>query len=195
MATTEHSATRVDPSPLALGNWEGQTGMRRRFDLTSIGLWLGGIALGTAGCIVGACMPYSYPVARVVSALWWGIYVGSFGASVGGLLGMCLSRTLAWRRQAPDGTEKEPAPAEVGIRLCPPILTSPANGHRFQIPMSVSVAISRLLTEAAIYTRCPPGTFSTPTAANFSATPSTARSDCDSGKREAARQGMIGRMR
>jgi hypothetical protein len=27
------------------------------------------------GCILGFCMPYHHPVAVVISALWWGIYL------------------------------------------------------------------------------------------------------------------------
>jgi hypothetical protein len=62
-------------------------GRRFRFNRT-IGFWLGGFALGTAGCLLGACMPYHHPVAVTISVLWWGIYLGCFGASIGVLLGM-----------------------------------------------------------------------------------------------------------
>jgi hypothetical protein len=46
-------------------------------------------------------MPYHHPVAVVLSALWWGIYLGCFGASVGAL--------IAWF------TERAPAPASRGV--------------------------------------------------------------------------------
>jgi hypothetical protein len=62
----------------------------RRFDRVAIGFWLGGVTLGTAGCILGACMPYRHPVAVTISVLWWGTYLGSFGASVGSFIGALL---------------------------------------------------------------------------------------------------------
>jgi hypothetical protein len=60
----------------------------RRFDPIRVGFWLGGLSLGTVGCIVGASMPYHHPVAIAISAIWWGIYVGCFGASIGALIGL-----------------------------------------------------------------------------------------------------------
>jgi hypothetical protein len=65
---------------------------RRRFDRASIGFWLGGISLGTVGCILGAYMPYHHPVALAISAIWWGIYAGCFGASLGALFGFLTTR-------------------------------------------------------------------------------------------------------
>src|SRR5262249_44302711 len=63
----------------------------RRFDRVTIGLFFGGVALGTAGCILGASMPYRHPVGVTISVLWWGTYLGclgaSIGAGIGGLLG------------------------------------------------------------------------------------------------------------
>jgi hypothetical protein len=67
----------------------------RRFARITIGFWLGGGLLGMAGCILGVCMPYHHPVAVVISALWWGIYLGCFGASIGALLGRWAERTSA----------------------------------------------------------------------------------------------------
>jgi hypothetical protein len=61
----------------------------------TIGFWLGGGLLGTGGWILGVCMPYHHPVAVVISALWWGIYLGCFGASVGALVGLCTERAPA----------------------------------------------------------------------------------------------------
>jgi anti-anti-sigma factor len=66
-----------------------------RFSPRTIGFWLGGGLLGTGGCILGVCMPYHHPVALVISALWWGIYFGCFGASVGALIGCLTERALA----------------------------------------------------------------------------------------------------
>ena len=60
----------------------------RRFDRASIGFWLGGATFGTVGCILGYCMPYHHPVAIAISMIWWGIYIGCLGASLGGLIGL-----------------------------------------------------------------------------------------------------------
>ena len=60
----------------------------RRLDRVSMGLWLGGVTLGTGGCIFGGCMPYHYPVAMAISVIWWGIYIGCLGASLGALFAL-----------------------------------------------------------------------------------------------------------
>jgi hypothetical protein len=67
----------------------------RRFGPASIGFWLGGGFLGKVGCIVGVCMPYHYPIAVLMSALWWGIYFGCLGASVGFLIARFAERAPA----------------------------------------------------------------------------------------------------
>jgi hypothetical protein len=64
----------------------------RRFKPATIGFCLGGLALGAGGCILGALMPYSHPVAVTISVLFWGTYLGCLGASVGALLGWCADR-------------------------------------------------------------------------------------------------------
>jgi hypothetical protein len=74
--TTRAEARRVVATP------------SRRFNRVSLGFWLGGATLGTGGCILGACMPYHHPVALAISVIWWGIYLGCFGASLGALLGL-----------------------------------------------------------------------------------------------------------
>jgi hypothetical protein len=66
---------------------------RRRVNAVTVGFWLGGFFLGTAGCILGACTPYRHPVAIGLSVLWWGIYCGGFGASIGALFGLWKNRT------------------------------------------------------------------------------------------------------
>jgi hypothetical protein len=81
---------------------------RRRFDRVTLGLWLGGVVLGTAGCIVGACMPYRHPVAVTLSVLWWGIYLGCFGACIGALLGLLTKRNPASSSEASDGAGESP---------------------------------------------------------------------------------------
>jgi len=66
---------------------------RRRFN-RAVGFWLGGGLLGVGGCILGISIPYQHPVGMAVSALWWGIYLGCLGASIGAPLGL-------WAEQAP----------------------------------------------------------------------------------------------
>src|SRR6516165_2186580 len=65
------------------------------FARRTVGFWLGGGLLGTAGCILGVCMPYQHPVAVMISVLWWGIYLGCFGASVGALIRLFTERAAA----------------------------------------------------------------------------------------------------
>jgi hypothetical protein len=64
----------------------------RRFDRISLGLLLGGATFGTGGCILGCCMPYHRHVAAAISVIWWGIYLGCFGASLGALFGLFTQR-------------------------------------------------------------------------------------------------------
>ena len=64
------------------------TSCRRRFDRVALGFWVGALALGAAGCVLGARMPYRHPVSVCVSVVWWGIYLGCLGASVGALVGL-----------------------------------------------------------------------------------------------------------
>jgi hypothetical protein len=79
-ATTDICA-RKRQANASLSRW-------RRFDRVSIGFWLGGATLGTGGCILGACMPYHHPVGVAISVIWWGVYCGCFGASLGALPGL-----------------------------------------------------------------------------------------------------------
>jgi hypothetical protein len=76
---------------------------RLRFNRT-IGFWLGGVVLGTAGCIIGASVPYDHPVAVTASMLWWGIYIGSFGGSVGALIGVLTESISAAPSRDSDRT-------------------------------------------------------------------------------------------
>jgi hypothetical protein len=59
----------------------------------TVGFWLGGALLGVGGGILGACLPYRHPVAVTISVLWWGIYLGWLGASMGALLGLWAEQT------------------------------------------------------------------------------------------------------
>jgi hypothetical protein len=111
------------PFPIPPGPWEWQradspcTGpdafnpFRRRFDRVSLGLRIGGLTAGAAGCLLGAGMPYAHPVAVAVSVLWWGLYLGCFGASLGALLALCTERTAGRPSRVPDGTGRPPTAA------------------------------------------------------------------------------------
>jgi hypothetical protein len=73
--------------------------------LARIGFWLGGGVLGTAGCMLGVCMPDLDPVARVISALWWSIYLGCLGGSVGALIGLGAAHVRGgerWSEERPE---------------------------------------------------------------------------------------------
>jgi hypothetical protein len=82
-------------APAPAGNRQcNRVAHRIRFNRT-LGFWLGGIVLGTAGCIIGALAPYEHPVAVTLSMLWWGVYVGAFGGSVGALIGVLAENISA----------------------------------------------------------------------------------------------------
>ena len=88
----------------------------RRFDRVSIGFWLGGATFATGGFILGGCMPYTHLVATAISMIWWGIYVGCFGASLGALLGLLTYRAPASRRTKAVG---HPTTEKHGINRSP----------------------------------------------------------------------------
>jgi hypothetical protein len=67
----------------------------RRLGAVTVGFWLGGFALGIAGCSLGACLPHRQPVGAAISMLWWGVYLGCFGASIGALFGLWWDHTRA----------------------------------------------------------------------------------------------------
>jgi hypothetical protein len=91
------------PSPIAPGDRGRPRAVRRlRFDRT-LGFWLGGFVLGTAGCLIGACFPYHHPVAVMVSVLWWGFYFGWLGAGVGAGIGLLAERAPAPLSEGPAG--------------------------------------------------------------------------------------------
>jgi hypothetical protein len=104
------------------GRHPERTSCRRRFDRVRLGFWLGALILGTAGCLLGARMPCRHPVGVASSVLWWGIYLGALGASVGALAGLVTNRAPAFppHESAGAGTppyeavSASPAPAPRG---------------------------------------------------------------------------------
>jgi hypothetical protein len=93
----------------------------------TIGFWLGGGLLGTAGCILGFCMPYHHPVAVVISTFWWGIYLGCLGASVGALIGLFTEGAPAPPSRGVDGQSRPAAQATI-----PPAGKSLSGGSRIR---------------------------------------------------------------
>jgi hypothetical protein len=91
--TTEQST--FVPSSVTEVKREKQRVPRRPWSRITLGFWLGGIVFGTAGGLLGASLSYHQPVARVLSVLWWGIYCGCFGASLGTLPGLFLRCRIA----------------------------------------------------------------------------------------------------
>jgi hypothetical protein len=83
----------VRPSPGASTRRE-QKGHARSLWPT-IGFWVGGGTLGTVGFVLGVCVPYHHPVVVAISAIWWGIYLGCLGGSVGALVGLLTKRNPA----------------------------------------------------------------------------------------------------
>jgi hypothetical protein len=103
------------PAPIAARDAETTRAIRRRFN-RAVGFWLGGIILGVGGCLFGASMPYHHPVGVLVSVLWWGLYFGCFGTSIGALLGLRADQYPARPSQQKEG---------VGEVICP---TAPHDG-------------------------------------------------------------------
>ena len=118
-------------SPDATGTREQKSPESPRFARASFGFWLGG-ALGTGGCILGVCMPYHHPVAVVISALWWGIYLGCLGGSIGALLGLWVERTPAppGRESGGAGTPPDGADSRVFPAGARGTITSDRAGSR-----------------------------------------------------------------
>jgi hypothetical protein len=100
------------PSPDAT-NLSEQKGHARSLWPT-LGFWLGGGLLGTVGIILGVCMPFHHPVAVAISALWWGIYLGCLGASLGALAGLVTERNPAPRAREKGESGKVPRPRPGG---------------------------------------------------------------------------------
>jgi hypothetical protein len=61
-------------------------------------------------------MPYTHPVAIAISMIWWGIYIGCFGASLGALFGLFTYFALSSERTEADG---HPTSEKHGINRSP----------------------------------------------------------------------------
>jgi hypothetical protein len=53
-------------------------------------------------------MPYRHPVAVTMSILWWGILLGSFGASIDALFGVWNNRTKRLSEAAHSEAQGQP---------------------------------------------------------------------------------------
>jgi hypothetical protein len=73
-----------------------QSWRSRPFDASTAGFWLGGLALGAAGCILAPSMPHYDPVPVTFRVLWWGMYLGTLGGGFGALIGMWLGQALTF---------------------------------------------------------------------------------------------------
>jgi hypothetical protein len=51
-------------------------------------------------------MPYHHPVGMLVSVLWWGLYFGCFGTSIGALVGLWAEQYPARPSQEGEGVRE-----------------------------------------------------------------------------------------
>jgi hypothetical protein len=119
MPLTPYSVDRRNPARAPVGAGPGgrpKPNTRRGPSPDSIGFWLGGVVLGTGGGVLGACIGYRHPVAVVISIVWWAVYVGCFGASIGALLGSQYLHWVShrgWAAGQPRASERSARP---GVR-------------------------------------------------------------------------------
>jgi hypothetical protein len=72
--------------------------------------------MGIAGCVLGAYMPYQHPVGISISVLWWGIYLGCLGASIGAGVGELFNRRLGHAPASPPAVRlNSPVPDDCGV--------------------------------------------------------------------------------
>ena len=116
-----------DSSPRTAGTG-GRTGAspRLRFDRTA-GFWLGAAVLGTAGCCVGAAMPYRHPVAVTANVLWWGVFLGCLGGSLAVLACVLAERAPASGSPGPAVTAKPPTAATIAWSTRPAVQAADAD--------------------------------------------------------------------
>ena len=92
----------------AKSEWAVPTGMvqagadvvrHRRWDPITIGMLAGGLVLAAVGVAVAASYSYAHQAGLAVSMIWWGIYCGALGASIGALPGLFTQRDRARTRE------------------------------------------------------------------------------------------------
>jgi len=108
-AGAEEALEKQEETVAKIGSAESAAANPSRWFGRSLGFWLGVILLGMAGCILGARLAYPQPVAMTIRVLWWGNFLGCFGASIGGLLGLCAERTPVSPLQGLKATGKSPS--------------------------------------------------------------------------------------
>jgi hypothetical protein len=84
----------------------------RQLSPVTLGFWLGGAGMAIGGGLLGTMMPYRHPVAMALSVLWWGLYFGCFGASVGALVGVFTDREPTWPSRTSVGAGQAPTESE-----------------------------------------------------------------------------------
>ena len=102
------AVTRAETAPTELAAARDAIEFIRRSERARIAFWFGAIVLGIGGCILGACMPYTHPVALTISALWWGLFLGCFGGSLGALYCVLTEGSSPSRSPVSDGAAKLP---------------------------------------------------------------------------------------
>ena len=118
----------ITSSPITEGTGAGNGTLRRLFVDRTIRCWLCVIALGTAGCIFGARMPYAQSSAVAMSVLWWGFYFGCFGMWLGAVLGMWAERIRVSKSKRWDGKADQiehPSPTRATINPQGVVRTGP----------------------------------------------------------------------
>jgi hypothetical protein len=99
----EHEAKSEWAVPTGIVQGGADVVRRRRWDPITIGMLAGGLVLAAVGVAVAASYSYAHPAGLAVSMIWWGIYCGALGASIGAL--PCL---FTQRHRARTRAKKNP---------------------------------------------------------------------------------------
>ena len=144
--------------PAAAGNGDRDAAARRhrsepaakdfrvQFDQDR-GALLGGVVFGVGGCLLGASMPCQHSAGVAASTIWWGIYMGCFGLSIGALLGLWVGSILASRRGDVQernhvGAETDIPPAAPGSTRC--LILPPTKWPRYvPVPLQAQLLVNR----------------------------------------------------
>ena len=101
---------------------------RHKADPITIGMLAGGLILGVIGAAVAASYSYAHSAGLVVSLIWWAIFFGALGASLGALPGLFTQRArLHW-----DADTRHPVQVARSIppKSTPPMrIGKPASSH------------------------------------------------------------------